>query len=97
VIHKSYITAIANGIAPIIREFVERESAPLKAQIAELQARPQLKYCGVFEAGRKYAPGEIVTHDGSMWFCHLSTQARPGDGDQWQLAVKRGQNGRDAR
>lgn len=55
-------------------------------------------YRGVFEPGRTYAPGDLVTCGGSVWHCHTPTDARPGNGaPAWVLAVKCGRDGRDLR
>lgn len=59
---------------------------------------PFQKYQGVYQSGRTYVEGDTVTYGGSLWHCGNVTTARPGDGaTSWQLAVKRGQDGRDAR
>jgi hypothetical protein len=57
---------------------------------------PWLVYRGVFVAGTSYTPGDVVTWAGSAWICDGPTTAKPGDGDGWTLAVKRGRDGRDA-
>ena len=72
----------------------------MQLRIAELEARPQLKYCGVFQAGRHYQPGEIVTWSGSAWVCVDRTSAKPGANDLaaragWKMLVQRGRDGRD--
>jgi len=60
-----------------------------------------LLYRGVYKAGATYEPGDNVTYGGSLWVCLVSTQARPGeangDGKTWQLAVKRGLDGREGK
>lgn len=59
---------------------------------------PFQRYQGVYQAGRSYVEGDTVTYGGSLWHCGTATTARPGDGvTGWQLAVKRGQDGRDLR
>jgi integrin beta 3 len=59
---------------------------------------PFQKYQGVYHAGTSYVAGDMVTYGGSLWHCGTATSARPGDGvTGWTLAVKRGQDGRDAR
>ena len=64
-------------------------------RVAELEARPELKYRGVWRADEEYTDNSAVTHDGSVFIARAqSVGVRPGDGDLWQLAVKRG---RDAR
>lgn len=66
----------------------------LAQRIERLEARPQLKYTGVYEAGRKYIEGEVTTHQGGMWVCRRSTMTKPGASDGWQLAVKSGRDGK---
>ena len=51
-------------------------------------------YRGVFQPGHEYDRGDSVTLDGSCWVALKDTSAKPGDDDSWQLAVKRGRNGR---
>src|SRR5262245_20296522 len=55
------------------------------------------RYCGIYEGGKAYAPGDQVTHKGSQWHCHTATSAIPGDGASgWTLQVKCGRDGKDA-
>lgn len=80
------------------RRSVADELEELRKRIAELEARPQMKYCGVFEDDRAYGPGEFVTYGGSIWHCRSAAAGgRPGSSSSWQLAVKHGRDGRDAR
>ena len=60
---------------------------------------PFQKYQGTYQAGRTYVAGDTVTAAGALWHCAApTTAARPGDGvSGWQLAVKRGADGRDLR
>lgn len=51
-------------------------------------------YKGVFKEGTEYRSAEGVTWDGSMWLATRDTKAKPGTDDSWQLAVKRGRDGR---
>jgi hypothetical protein len=76
-------------LAAIIRSFVSAEIDKLERRLAAT-----FKYCGTYESGREYRPGNFVTDNGSIWHCDKPTTTRPGDGDCWTLAVKRG---RDAR
>lgn len=46
---------------------------------------------------RTYAVGDSVSHGGSLFIAQVETSAQPGKSDDWRLAVKRGQNGRDLR
>ena len=59
-------------------------------------ALPAMVYRGVYEAGRRYAPGDTATFGGSMWVCNAPTDAKPGETEKtWTLAVKRGRDGKD--
>ena len=90
-----HIRAIARGLAPSIKHFVnakvEAATAPLIARIAELEAR-EMKYCGTWRAGTGYRRGSVVTDHGSAWHCNaIDTTRRPGAGNRdWVLMVKRG-------
>jgi len=70
----------------------------LQARIAALEARPTLKYLGTFSDGAWYDEGNCVTHGGSAWICIRRTNVTPGAPDSgWQLAVKRGADGKPGR
>jgi integrin beta 3 len=59
-------------------------------------ALPAMVYRGVYEAGRRYAPGDTTTFGGSVWVCNAPTDAKPGETEKtWTLAVKRGRDGKD--
>jgi hypothetical protein len=95
---KQELSVLVKGFSPVIRRAIERAIAPLEARIAELEARPTLKYCGVWQSGTKYEAGACCTHQGSLWVCKAATITRPGDAlSQWTLAVKRGRDGKDGK
>lgn len=50
---------------------------------------------GVFKSGETYVAGNCVTWGGSAWICQKDTSEKPGDGDAWRLAVKKGRDGKD--
>ena len=57
--------------------------------------RPGLRYLGVYETGKAYDTGDMVTFAGGAWHCNAATDTRPGDGSTvWTLMVKRGRDGR---
>jgi len=79
------------------------ENHKLHERIKALEARPAaIKYCGVFDATRRYSIGDVISDHGSAW---IATKApivgRPGygpDGSRsWVLMVKKGHDGRDGR
>lgn len=47
-------------------------------------------YCGVYQPGTRYEPGDMVTVSGSQWHCNRVTSDRPGGSEAWTLAVKGG-------
>lgn len=59
-------------------------------------AKPTLADCyrGVWRDGAHKA-GDAVTWGGSLWIARRDTEARPEVNDDWQLAVKRGRDGKD--
>ena len=73
--------------------------APGRDGVDGKDGSPGLKYCGVFQAGKSYDVGDVVTWDGSAWHANEPTEiAKPGDGSKaWQLIVKHGRDGRDLR
>lgn len=96
------VTAATSALAPDIRRLVAADIAkavePLQQRIAELEARPAaLKYFGVHEPARQYAEGAAVTANGNLWIALCATHARPGESSDWQLAVRKGRDGKDAR
>jgi hypothetical protein len=63
---------------------------------------PVLIYRGVYQAGRVYEEGDVVTWAGSLWHCNEPTDTKPegdttGNGGAWTLAAKRGRDGKDMR
>lgn len=57
---------------------------------------PALIYRGVWRESEVYTQGDATTRDGSVWMLTTPKQAgKPGsDGSGWQLAVKKGTDGR---
>lgn len=86
----------------LVNVIVQEVGTELKAQnarIAAMEAKmEEFTYKGVWETGTVYRQHNSVTDNGSLWICVSphSTQ-RPGDSQDWKLAVKRGKDGRDAR
>jgi hypothetical protein len=88
---------LARANAEALRPFIDRLKA-LEAEVAELKARPTLKYMGGFNAAMEYRPGDIVTHAGNMFHCNVAnTHERSGTSGSWTLCVRKGQDGKDAK
>jgi len=80
--------------------YTEKTIKPLLKRIEGLEARSELVYCGVWQSGKTYKQNSAVTHSGSLWISKKQTAAYPGGGadpDSWQLAVKRGRDGKDGK
>jgi integrin beta 3 len=52
---------------------------------------------GVYEGGRLYQRGDIVSFGGSFWIAQRDTKAYPETNKDWRLAVKRGRDGKDGK
>jgi hypothetical protein len=62
--------------------------------------RPGLKYWGVYQDGKAYDAGDLVTWAGSAWHCEEATTSKPGEyagAKAWTLMVKRGRDGKDGK
>lgn len=56
---------------------------------------PVVLDAGFYGDGKTYAPGDAVTHGGSMWIAQKETSSRPAVGNEdWRLAVKKGRDGK---
>lgn len=51
---------------------------------------------GAYRSGESYGKGDAVSYGGSLWIAQRAATQRPGEGDEWRLAVKKGRDGRDA-
>ena len=51
-------------------------------------------YRGTYKSGASSQAGDAVTYGGSTWIAKRDTDQAPG-GDDWQLSVKRGRDGKD--
>ena len=74
-----------------------RENGMLVAHVFEGDGTPIAKYRGVWTAANEYGEGDVATHDGSAFIAKKDTRDKPGTNDSWQLFVKRGKDGKDAR
>ena len=76
--------------------FIDAVNA-LTKRVAELEARPAgVQYRGVWDATRLYAKDEAVTFTGAVWIAlSANVSRRPPAAGIWQLAVRKGADGRD--
>ncbi len=58
---------------------------------------PRFKDCDVYRDGDAYLKGDAVSWGGSLFLARKdSPLGKPGESDDWRLAVKRGRDGKDA-
>ncbi|MBX3704624.1 MAG: hypothetical protein KF822_12685 [Steroidobacteraceae bacterium] len=91
--HEPVTYAALRTLVEGLTEELAGKFGAIERRLAELESR-QVRYVGVYESGRRYRKGELVTHDGSVWHCEAATEAKPGTTDAWVLAVKRGKDAR---
>jgi len=80
-------------------KFAREQRLDLEARVAALEARPTISYEKIYSPDKVYKPGNLTTHQGSLWHANVETRGvPPGDGNvAWTLIVKRGREGKDAR
>jgi collagen type III alpha len=53
-------------------------------------------YRGVYQHGKQYERGDVVTWSGATWHTNVTTATKPDEGHKdWTLMVKRGRDGKD--
>jgi hypothetical protein len=103
-VEKSGWTSIVAGVTDVtVRQGEDARSMVITVTLSEGTVierafeLPILIYRGVHREGR-YAAGDAVTHQGSLWIARAATERRPGSeggAQDWQLAVKKGRDGKD--
>jgi hypothetical protein len=96
---------LAREIADLIRVHVATATKPLRDKIEALELRTieaekqaaEFRYRGVWQPSELYRRNNFITHDGSVWVCLRDTEGKPGTVLDWQLAVRRGRDGKDAK
>lgn len=91
--------AVLDALAQGLWNFLGPRFGEINKRIAELEARPTMKYVGVWRPEKTYVVGNVVTDDGSLWHAERSSIGmRPGDGsDNWTLCVKRGRDAKGSK
>jgi len=97
--------ALAKELCDVIREHVAAATKPLRARIEELELRivqaekqaAEFRYRGVWRDGECYRKNNFCTHDGSVWICLRDTEGKPCQSLEWQLAVRKGRDGKDGK
>lgn len=92
---------IQQGIADVSYEHRSERSIEISVEMTDGTKRTASMhfavplYRGIWKQG-SYERGDMVTRDGSMWHCNVqTTEAMPGTSPDWQMAVRRGDKGKD--
>lgn len=88
---------LALEVADDLRTVTLRHTLTDGHTVTRSVAIPAMVYRGVWRDGEAYAKGDTATRGGSAWVLMAEQQAgKPGDENSgWQLAVKKGTDGRD--
>lgn len=79
------------SMAALMSVMLKHLASAVEKRLEELERAP-LIYDGPYESGKEYRKGTFVTLSGSLWHCNYTTDARPGDGPAWTMAVKKGRD-----
>jgi hypothetical protein len=96
------IDQIAVGIEAVVKAMtIASPDSGRTLQVAVGEKTWQIKTSIPLDAGvwteRAFAAGDTVSHGGSLFIAQTETSEKPGKSDEWRLAVKRGNDGRDWR
>lgn len=85
----------ADPKAFVTQRELDMRSAFLLEEIASLKELLEARtYQGVWDEKKAYAKENSVSFGGSVWIARADTTKKPGEHESWQLAVKRGRDGR---
>jgi hypothetical protein len=84
-----FLGKMLRGTAAAVKQVLAQRDARLtehdtriiafEQRIAALEAKPSVKYCGVWAANGDYSVGDAATHKGSLWICKSNhVQSEPG-------------------
>jgi hypothetical protein len=86
------MAVLEDAVAKELVDFIRQEVA------AEVEKQTkEIRYRGAWQPGEKYWKHNSVSYDGSTWTCLRDTEGKPGQCLDWQLSVKKGRDGKDAR
>jgi hypothetical protein len=89
--NESEMDEMAEVVVTTIKKALDFRIGPLEQRVQALEAKPHVKFCGVWKANGTYGPGDAATHHGGLWICKVATAGEPSkDFVGWQLAVKKG-------
>ncbi|RWA73418.1 MAG: hypothetical protein EOQ28_14845 [Mesorhizobium sp.] len=93
------LMAAIRGISEAQHLWLSGRCAAIEQRLAEMEASG-VKYAGTYQRASSYKRGSVVSHHGSSWVAikDVAEGIAPIEGhDAWQLMVKRGRDGKDAK
>jgi hypothetical protein len=96
-------------MAPVVREAIKAAITPITDRLDAIEKRLDavmqkgMVYRGVFDPNTRYEVGDVVSRGGSAWYAKLPGLGIAPDESSvmgeamWQLMVKRGRDGKDAK
>ena len=82
--------SLAEAVGNVLAK-TEKKIDALVKRVAELEARPELKYRGPWQDKMAYSLGTFCSLGGSLWHSNENgNTSKPGCDDKWTLAVKHG-------
>jgi hypothetical protein len=86
---------LGERLGVLVREHVERQLAPLRAKLAELEARSaaMMAFKGTFQAAQRFERGDLAICDGQLFYSlrdHDAGERKPGDAGSsgWTLIAR---------
>lgn len=99
-IRTSIVTLLSHTMAALIADIkvrlAERDARlhGIEVRLRTLEEQPPksvgIEWHGVYEDGRQYETGTLVTRSGSLWLATRRTSGVPGTEAAWKLCVKNG-------
>jgi hypothetical protein len=90
--YESLANVIGDAILRLVRgPKISGRFDSVEARLAALEARPSLKWGGIYVDGQEYQEAQLVTRSGSLWVSTKATTTTPGSPESdWRLVVKKG-------
>lgn len=79
------LETMADALIPVIKRAIDTRVNPLTARVTAIEhrqavheAKPHVKFCGVWQRDQPYAAGDAVVRKGGLWICKAATTGEPG-------------------
>jgi hypothetical protein len=93
--------AFGQGLTEILKAALKQRDDKIEAlesRIVQMEKHAaEFRYRRVWRDGEQYRKNNFCTHDGSIWVYLRDTEGKPGQSLEWQLAVRKGRDGKDGK